>query len=268
MFYVIQENTFREDNYDNLLKSIERLGLPYEIVKSRPFTEDVEFKTERKDVFVFGSVKLARTGRKYGWKPGSLLNDNHDYNVYSKQWNDWLLNKDSRVVKFGDEFDWDAKQVEYFIRPCADSKTFTGKLYDWHSWHKFKDDHFAEQERFARLNNGERSSSLDENSLIQVATPKKILKEFRFWAVGGKIATGSLYKMGSSVIRGSLVDDGALDFAQSMVDKFQIASSFVIDVAMVDADTYKIVECGCINSAGFYYANMQKLIMALEDYYN
>ena len=81
MFYVIQENTFREDNYDNLLKSIERLGLPYEIVKSRPFTEDVEFKTERKDVFVFGSVKLARTGRKYGWKPGSLLNDNHDYNV-------------------------------------------------------------------------------------------------------------------------------------------------------------------------------------------
>ncbi len=279
MFYVIQENTFREENYDNLLEAVERLSLPYEIVQSKPFTDEVEFKTDRKDVFVFGSIKLARTGRAYGWNPGSLLNDNHDYNVYSAIWGDMLLNADSQVVKFGDEFDWDPSVTQYFIRPCEDTKTFTGKLYDFYQWQEFKGRHFAEQAKFAELNGGQRSSSLDMDSLIQIATPKKILKEFRFWVVGGQVITGSQYRLGNRTVYDPLVDRDAWEFAQYAVKMFQLADAFVIDIAMIDVELesgwglgvdprYKIVEAGCINSAGFYRADLQKLVMALEDFYN
>ncbi len=60
MYYIVQENVFREENYDNLINSLDRLKLEYEIVKLLPFVEDFEFKTDRKDVFPFGAVKMSR----------------------------------------------------------------------------------------------------------------------------------------------------------------------------------------------------------------
>lgn len=173
MYYVIQENTFKEDNYYNLVETLDRMKLPYEIVKVLPFIEDFEFKTDRKDVFCFGSVKMARLAKKYEWFPGSQLNENHDYRVYRKYYKDNLLNYDSVVQKFGDDIN-----------------------------------------------------------------------------------------------RSEVVDDGALEFCKEMVDMYKIANSFVIDICEVIIDgkaEYKIIELGCINSAGFYSANMPKIIDALEE---
>ena len=107
---------------------------------------------------------------------------------------------------------------------------------------------------------------MGRDTLIQIALPKKILKEFRFWVVNGRVVTGSQYMIGNRVVLNSIVDNGAVDFAQKMVDQFQIADAFVIDIAMTN-DGYRIVECGCINCAGFYKADMQKLITSLESYF-
>lgn len=52
-----------------------------------------------------------------------------------------------------------------------------------------------------------------------------------------------------------------------MVDIYQLADCFVIDVCLCD-DEWKIVECGCINSAGFYKSDLHRLIMELEFFYN
>ena len=52
-----------------------------------------------------------------------------------------------------------------------------------------------------------------------------------------------------------------------MIDIFQLAKSFVIDVCLID-NGWKIVECGSISCAGFYDADMQKIVFALEDTYN
>ena len=46
-----------------------------------------------------------------------------------------------------------------------------------------------------------------------------------------------------------------------------LAKCFVIDVGLTP-NGWKIIECGSISCAGFYDANMQTLIMALEDAYN
>jgi hypothetical protein len=52
-----------------------------------------------------------------------------------------------------------------------------------------------------------------------------------------------------------------------MVDIFQICDAFVIDVCLTK-NGWKIVECGSVSCAGFYDADMQKIIFALEDLYN
>lgn len=52
-----------------------------------------------------------------------------------------------------------------------------------------------------------------------------------------------------------------------MVKIYQLAEAFVMDICEVlvnDKPEYKIVECGCFNSAGFYKADMYKMIEALE----
>jgi hypothetical protein len=57
-------------------------------------SEFTDFVTERKDIFVFGSVKLAHIGARKGWNPGSMFNENHDFEVYSKHYKGHLLNED------------------------------------------------------------------------------------------------------------------------------------------------------------------------------
>ena len=226
--------------------------MPYEIVKVLPFTEEVEFKTDRKDVFPFGAVKLSRISRKYGWYPGSQLNENHDYMVYKDYYKDNLLNYDSKIIKFGDT-DFFSKEL-FFARPTLDTKVFTGKVFDMGEWMDTRD---------KALTNGH-TTLLNEDTDIQISTVKKIYKEIRFWIVKGKVITASQYKIGSRVYSDSNVDDDAYKFCQKMVDIFQLNESFVMDLALTK-DGYKIIECGCINSAGFYKADMQKLIMSLEN---
>ena len=233
------------------------MELPYEIVKVLPFIEEFEFKTDRKDVFCFGSVKMSRVAKKYDWYPGSLLNDNHDYRVYSKYYKDNLLNYDSIIQKFGD----DVKSELFFARPCKDNKTFTGKVFTKSEWIEFKEEFFKSGH----------TSSLNEDTEIQISSVKQLTKEFRFWIVDGEVVTGSLYRNGYWINQSEIVDDGALEFCKEMVKIYQLADAFVMDICEVivdDKSEYKIIELGCINSAGFYLCNMPKLIDAIEQKWN
>ena len=254
MFYIVQENLFREEGHAKLIACLERFKIPYELVDVKPFIEEVEFTTERKDVFVFGSLKLARLSHQYGWNPGAVVTENHDYEVYSEHYRENLLNYDSRIVKFGDNFEW--KYDQQFIRPCLDSKVFTGQVFNEEEWPEYV-------ERMLTPGN---VTTLTRDTLIQVAIPKKITQEVRCWVVDGKIVTQSTYRRGSFLVYDNIVDQDAIEFAQKMVDIFQLAKTFIIDVCLTD-NGWKIVECGSTSCAGFYDADMQKIVMALEDAY-
>lgn len=260
MFYVIQENVFREEGYDALTETLERLGLDWEVVQVKPFVEDLEVGTDRRDVFVFGSLKMIRLAKQFEWEPGVLANANHHFFVYRNHYREHLLNWDSQLRKFGDKLEW-CKGVRgpfaHFIRPCADTKEFNGQVFDEDGWREF-------QQR--KLTDGH-TSSLNSLTPIQVASVKRIQKEYRFWIVGGRVVTGSLYKLGQRHVQSGAVDPAAREFCERMIEVFQLARAFVMDVCMVD-DEWKIVECGCINCAGFYKANMGRLLNALEEEFN
>ena len=255
MFYLLQKNTFLEYEYINLTEALERLGLEYELVQVFPFIEDIEFKTERKDVFCFGGLKMTRVFSKYGWKPGCIMTKNHDYEIYAEHYKENLLNYDSKIQRFDDEIVWN--DSHYFIRPTLDSKTFTGKVFNKEEWEEFK--HYS-------YTNGH-STSLTKDTLVQVASCKSIEKEYRFWIVDGKIVTGSLYRFGRSIQYDDFVDEGAIEFCKQMIDVFQLAETFILDVCLTEGE-WKIVECGCTNAAGFYKADLQKLLIALENFYD
>ena len=267
MHYIIQENVFREHNYDAIVEALNRLGLEYSTVKIFPYVDKIvdiknipesayevddlpEFQIDRKDLFVFGALKLARISTNKGWNPGSLMNSNHDYNVYKNYYKENLLNYDSIITTFDSKFEF---ECDKFIRPCLDSKSFTGRVFSKQEWEEF----------VTHSKDNGHTSNLTNDTEIQVSSVKNIYKEIRFWVVGGKVITGSQYKLGRSVICDSFYEDDASQFAQSMVDIFQLAKAFCIDVCITE-DGWKIVEAGCINCAGFYLADLQKVLIELE----
>lgn len=273
MHYIIQENVFKEHHYDLLYQALDRLGLPYTTVRVFPFVDKIvdlkviesvetfnvddlpEFDPQTSNVFVFGALKLARIAAERGWKPGSMMNENHDYEVYSKHYKDNLLNYDSVIAKLGDQFMWGLDE-ERFIRPTQDTKSFTGKVFNRREWREMVEHN---------LHNF-RSERFNENTPIQVSTPKQIYKEIRFWVVNGRIITGSQYQLNGKFLLDDQIEPEATEFAQSMVDIYQLADAFVIDVCLTDKG-WKIVELGCINCAGFYKSDLQKTIMAVEEYF-
>lgn len=254
MHYIIQENLFREEGHQKLINCLEKFNLSYELVNVKPFTDELKVKTRKKHVFIFGSLKLARISKNFNWEPGAVITNNHDYSVYSKYYKNHLLNYDSKIVKFGDSFDWEYEQL--FIRPCLDSKVFTGKVFDNDTWNEAK----------KRWTQPGYVTTLNNDTLIQIAKPKRITQEVRCWVVDGKIITQSTYRRGTFLYYDNIVDQDAIEFAQEMVNIFQLAKSFVIDVGLTETG-WKIIECGSISCAGFYDADMQKLVMALEDAY-
>lgn len=258
MHYIIQDNTFKKKGYQKLIDMMERFNLSYDIVKVLPFVEEIELKPYPKNlnVFGFGSLKLARLLKKYDFYPGIVINENFDYGVYSQHYKENLLNYDSRIVNIFDDFEWEYEQQ--FIRPCLDTKVFTGKVFDKNEWYVFIKRVKKNPQDFPSINN---------DTKIQISMPKKIFQEVRCWVVDGKIITSSIYRRGSFIVQCGKVDDAAIEFAQKMVDEFQLADTFVIDVCET-RNGWKIVECGCTSIAGFYDSDVQKLIMALEEKYN
>ena len=267
MYYLVQENIFGERHHETLLHNLERLGLDYELVKLVPFENTIEFKTKRKDIFVFGAIKIAHIAEKYGFKPGSMYNENHDFEVYGPIYGKNMLNHDSMILNLKDPLpDYD-KWIMFFGRSCGDNKIIPGQVFMNHSWEEYISGLLIRKKRVEWETEEEMDERLEilGNSKVMISPLKEIYQEIRCWVVGGKIITISQYKLGKRVTYKNLDDDQeAWNFAQSMVDIYQPAEAFVLDICRVECG-FKIVEINCINCSGFYDSNLQKLLIALEE---
>lgn len=247
MYYVIQENLFREYGFKALIEHLEKMEIEYELVKYIPFSEQLEVKTDRKDVFFFGSSNAGMVAKKkYNWNPGHFINENFDMRVYFKNYGDNMLNKDAHIFKVGGMNFGD--NVELFVRPVGDGKEFTGQIFTGKEWEEYSTD----------------NESLKDTHVV-FASPKTTQQEIRCWMVDGEPVTISQYKIGS---RGNYLNmdhnQEAVIFAKQIAKIYQPARAFCLDICLYENE-YRIVELGCINHCGFYDANMGKLINALEN---
>jgi hypothetical protein len=251
MYYIVQKNIFQEPNYDKIFEALNKLNLEYEVVEIIPFAESIDFKTKREDVFVYGSVKLAKITRQYDWKPGSFYGQNHDFETYSKYYKDNLLNYESEISEFGKRLTWENTE-EKFIRPSRDAKLFTGKKFTKTKWEDFVHNSLSDNQ-----------NPLNEKTLIQITKPRHIIKEARIWIIDGQISTSSYYKFHGNIEYEETVSSDGLNFAQEMANLYQVAHAFVMDICDT-SDGWKIVEVNCINSAGFYKGNVENIVRSLE----
>jgi hypothetical protein len=259
MHWVVQENLHREEGYESLKAAIRRYNLPHTEVKVVPFSHELipVPKIDDKHVIVMGSYSLCVAANKLGWKPGAFLNHNFTYYTCFLYYGEHMLNGDGYICPLG-EVPKHAEWPEFFMRPNDDSKAFAGDIIhidDCKEWiEKIRD---IETKSY---------TTLDLKTEVLIAPLKKIQKEFRFFVVGGKVVTGSQYKIGTRVHYDPVVDVEAAAYAQRMASVWQPADAFVLDVAYVNGE-YKIIEINCMNAAGYYACDVSKIIQAVEALY-
>lgn len=256
MHWVIQNNLYSEEGYASLIDALERQGVSYSVHKCVPFvgTLEPDCTPPPGQVVVMGSYTLAVAAQKRGWTPGVFLNDNFDFRVQIKHWGDAMLNSDSIVCALKDV----PEQIyPFFMRPVLDSKSFTGEVTDWPSFVEWRDRVLALRPEDGATVTGE--------TLVQVCSKKEIYSETRTWIVDGRVVTASGYKLGTRRLKNYLPECDPIIalFAETQAAIWSPHRAYCLDVADTP-DGLKIIEVNNLNSAGFYAANMGKLLHAIE----
>jgi hypothetical protein len=253
MHWILQENLFKEKEWENLTTALERFNIPYSVHKVIPFIGELLPKAEPKQekVICVGSYSMRHTAKAEGWSPGVYDLFDQDFLVQLVHWGTNMLNHDSTIVAFKD-----AEVTEdSFIRPINDSKYFAGQV--------FEKQEFLDWKRKVCVLEHDYGNSMTGDTVIQICSPKVIYAEYRFWIIDGKIATESLYKRGDKVMYSSEVDERFAEFVNRMISIWMPHRAFVIDVCDTP-DGIKIVEINTLTASGFYAGDIQKLVMALE----
>ena len=280
MLWIVQKDLWDEEGYLGFVRALDRMDKEYLIIKPVPFTnkimpadfdsfaqdisevEEPQIDTDQK-IMAFGATSLTRIAKAKGWYPGTYMNENFTYEKWSEGFGkENILNPDSIVQRLGDYFDLSGFEGDsVFVRPVLDSKTFNGEVkskYDFKDWQqsiKFMDDFMADELVDIPL--------LNKDTIIAVASAKKIYSEYRLFVVDRTIVAASMYKLGSDLTITADVDQHILWFAQGMIQTWRPAQAFVMDIADTP-DGPKVIEINNINSAGFYACDPQAIIEALE----
>jgi hypothetical protein len=248
MHWVIQENLHREPGHDDLIAALRRAGVSHSQHKVVPFTGDiVPDVLPAGPIVVMGTYSLCRLAERKGWMPGCFDVGRVPYALQVSMWGKNLLNGDAVVSAFGDA----SPDVEvFFIRPTADSKVFAGtvmtavELRDW-------------QRRVVELGEDD-GSGLRASTEVLWALPKEIKDEYRLWVVDGRVVTASRYRPSSTHVPAE-----AISFGNRMAETWTPLPAFVMDVCRHETE-WKIIEINTLNACGFYAADLDRLVAAIE----
>jgi ATP-grasp domain, R2K clade family 3 len=256
MYYLIQSNIHSDPEHYKVFDVLDNLNLQYETIEVDASTEEITVASGRKDVFIYGSVKLARLAKaNKDWIPGSFYGGNHTFEIYSAYYKHNLLNYETAIFKFAEQLTW-LPGEEKFIKPYKDAKVFTGRVFTEMKWNDFVQQSLLHP----------KTPMLNNETLVQASGPQELIKEARLWIVGGTVVAGVYYRFHGDVPFESEVSREGIEFAEAMIQLFNVADAFVMDIGLT-FNGWKIVEINCINSAGFYNLNVRTLFRALEAYF-
>ena len=251
--WLLERNVFSED-LDPLVAEIQRQGMEVEQIRYVPFEAGSYDNFDDGDcVMCYMSLNLVRQlRREKPWIPGSFCDlPNFECSAYYAHFGQYLLNRDSyfmlplselkrRKEEIFDRFDLPRGSTpirQIFVRPSCGFKTFSGQLLDLRHF----DTDFSWFEEFAT-----------PESLVVVAFPKNILREWRFVIARKQVIAGSRYKPLQEPLGDSEADVRAKDLAQQIAqEEWAPDPMFVIDIC--EADTgFHLLEINSFSCSGLY----------------
>lgn len=137
-----------------------------------------------------------------------------------------------------------AEECKVFIRPNSSKKLFTGRLFDLEEFN-------SEIKDF---------ENIKSNDLLVISPPKKIIGEWRFLCFQDKLIDGSLYRFNHLLTEVNSWPKEAENLIIEIIKEAQFTNPFVVDVALMDNNEYKVIEFNHAKTANLYACNPGKFI--------
>lgn len=259
MKFLLQHNMLSNEQLNIILEATK--PFPCEWIGLIPFSHEIisDEPLSGVDYIPYGSTSLTEVCHELGHK-GLFFNP--ETFLYRKG----LLNRSDMLnspifigrVEAGIKA-LDRMEVDHsiFIRPDADLKQFNGQVTtagECVTWLKSALDCASSG-----------NQQLLPDTQIVIAPVQDIQAEWRWFIVGGKIVSGSMYRHMGRMLRERVTDQSMIDEAQTMADGWLPAPCCVMDTALVDGEL-KVIEFNCINSSGTYDNDVPAIFAELYKY--
>jgi hypothetical protein len=257
--WIVQNNLGSEHDTEAIKTSCRSLGIDVEEIAVIPFTSDIPaFTIDDKINIYYGSTTLMFNIYRQLNRPPGLFFDEPAFSMenYLRTWKTHMLNSEAKTTTFR-EFSAEDHPDDslWFIRPDADDKSFNGDVRSFREIRQFIDNAV----RFDNV-------ILTGDTKILAGPPFRIEKEWRNYIVDGKVVSSSLYRKDFRTEKSREdVPAAMIRFVEERCAEYMPHKIFAMDIALCGGDYY-IIECGCLNSVGFYAADIFKIVKTVSEY--
>ena len=256
--WVVQNNLTKPELMEDLKGGCRDIGVDHIEVKVIPFSPDLpEFPTKKRSIFYGSTTMMNNVYDNKDLKEGLFFNhETFTMENYFDKWGKHMLNYDAGLTTFRELMnkEYDSDQL-LFIRPNDDSKSFAGEVVE-----------FGRVKTWYENLIGYENISLSLDTKIIAGEPYNIKKEWRLWILNKKVISSSQYKDGQFLKKIKDAPQNVIDFAESRCQEYTPHNIFVMDICLCTDELF-ILECGCMNSAGFYAADVHKIVKEITEFY-
>ena len=257
--WVVQRNLTSQSDFEQLKSSCHKIGVRFVEFDIIPFTAKLPEFDRTRNAIIYGSTTFNGLAFEDADLRRGVFFDEVTFSIenYIEKWGRHMLNYDASIITFEELIGSDRYNSDklLFIRPNDDSKSFAGEV-----------------KRFDEIGDWYEKLKVVENtnlsliSKIVVSEPYKIKYEWRLWIVNKKVVAASKYREHFKLRTEEGCPVDVVSFAEERCKEYTPFDVFVMDICLC-GDEYFIVECGCMNGAGFYKANIENIVSKVTDYF-
>lgn len=265
--WIIQDNLIAENDRNQFQSACDKLGITHFEVKVIPFSDelpDFPIDDEYENIY-YGSTTFMNNLYKQLDKPKGLFYSHETFSMenYINQWGGYMLNAESVILSVEDFLEGmeegNYNNSIHFMRPDGDGKEFDGQT---GTYYELKD----MLDRMMQYD-----SPLEMDSKILIGPAYNLKREWRNYIVDGKVITSSRYRNNFRLSKSAEdIPEDMIKFVEDRCKEYQPHPIFAMDIAETKHDDgtthYYIIECGCMNSVGFYHANIEQYVKKLTEW--
>lgn len=262
--WIIQNNLIAENDRNQFQLACDNLGVSHFEVIVVPFSNELpEFPIDDDfENIYYGSTTFMNNIYELLNKPKGLFYNHETFSMenYINKWGEHMLNCDAEIMTVKQFINMEdfGHELNMFLRPDGDGKEFDGQVGE------------VRQLKTMVKRMMDYESPMNLESKIVLGPAYNLQREWRNYVVDGKVITSSRYRDNFRLSKScSDIPEEMIRFVEDRCKEYQPHDVFAMDIAEVkDGNTmkYYIIECGCMNSVGFYHADIDTYVKKITEW--
>lgn len=254
--WILQKNIYTK-HFEKIREVLEEINRPYMCIDVIPFSTELDFSLSYNGpIIAYGSTTLIKLSPKdWSWYNEDIFKPS----IWGNKIGEKYINHDAEIMRL-DEVLKNWRYDRAFIRPNSDLKLFSGDVFmkgdfiDWYDRLKF----LIEDGTYINI-------KLD--TMVSVASYKRIILEWRFFVVNKEVIAGSQYRKNGKLDQSNLINPNAMLLADKIAGaEWQLDTGYVVDIGLTEDGKYKVIEFNNFNASGFYECNIKDILLKTSLY--